>query len=106
MAENKQQEESNSPTPIIAGSVFTIEEAVDPSSTFVVATNETAMEPANGELPNSVDVPIDDSLSASGSESVQVVDAFTPVQVEAPRQSNTLGLECRLRFSNCFLFLR
>ena len=87
MAENKQQEESNSPTPIIAGSVFTIEEAVDPSSTFVVATNETAMEPANGELPNSVDVPIDDSLSASGSESVQVVDAFTPVQVEAPRQS-------------------
>ena len=87
MAENKQQEESNSPTPIIAGSVFTIEEAVDPSSTFVVATNETAMEPANGELPNSVDVPIDDSLSASGSESVQIVDASPPVQVEAPRQS-------------------
>lgn len=87
MANNSQPEKNNSPPPTVVGTASPKEELAVPSTTFVVAANETAMEPANGEVLTSVDVPIDDSLSASGSESVQVVDAFTPVQVEAPRQS-------------------
>ena len=87
MANNSQPEKNNSPPPTVVGTASPKEELAVPSTTFVVATNEAEVEPANGELRPSVDVPIDDSLSASGSESVQIVDASPPVQVEAPRQS-------------------
>jgi len=101
MAESKQQEKFNSPTPTIAGSVFTIEEAVDP--TFVVATNEAAEEPANSELPASVEIPADDSLSASGSESVQIVDASPLAQVEAPSQTKRSRFGMSLEIFKLFL---
>ena len=87
MANNSQPEKNNSPPPTVVGTASPKEELAVPSTTFVVATNEAEVEPANGELRPSVDVPIDDSLSASGSESVQIVDASPPVQVEAPRQT-------------------
>ena len=87
MANNSQPEKNNSPPPTVVGTASPKEELAVPSTTFVVATNEAEVEPANGELRPSVDVPIDVSLSASGSESVQIVDASPPVQVEAPRQT-------------------
>ena len=103
MAENNNPVKKNAPSPVVGEVVAHREKPVDPTTTVVVSTNESSIESVNDELRETVELPVDDSLTELASESVQIVDAAAPVLVNSTNQAQRTALGMSLEILKLFL---
>jgi Cu(I)/Ag(I) efflux system membrane fusion protein len=104
MAKNNNPKKTNSPTPVVAIVVAHKEEPVDPSTTVVVSTTESSIKSVNDELTETAELPVDDSLIETASESVQIVAAATPALAESTNQAQRSAWGMSLEILKLFLF--